>query len=68
MEIGGNAWERAGLIWATTLREELRSDSDFQDAANKTFQVAGELFGKGSKEREAVSNGWARVGIDIEEN
>lgn len=66
-EIGGYAWEPAGQIWYITLRDRLRRNSDFQDAANKTFQVAGELYGTGSKEQEAVHNGWAQVGIRVQE-
>ncbi len=62
-EMGGYAWEKAGLIWYITLRDRLRRNSDFQDAADKTFQVAGELFGNASAEQQAVSAGWARVGI-----
>lgn len=64
-EIGGDAWEKAGEIWYLTLRDRLRSRSDFQDAADMTFQVAGELFGDGSSEQHAVSNGWAQVGITV---
>jgi Zn-dependent metalloprotease len=66
-EIGGYAWEKAGRIWYLTLCNQLQPDSDFQDAANKTFKVAGELYGSGSKEQEAVRKGWAEVGIIVEE-
>ena len=65
IEIGGYAWEKAGEIWYLTLRDRLRRNSNFQDAADMTFQVAGELFVDGSREQQAVSNGWARVGITI---
>lgn len=64
-EIGGHAWEKAGQIWYITLRDRLRRNSDFQDAANLTFQVADELYGAGSPEQNAVRNGWAKVGIDV---
>ena len=64
-ELGGHAWERAGLVWYITLRDRLRRNSQFQDAADLTFQVAGELFGSGSAEQQAVSNGWAQVGITV---
>ncbi len=66
-QIGGYAWERAGRIWYITLRDRLRRNSDFQDAANKTFQVAGELYGEGSREQQAVRTGWDGVGISVEE-
>ncbi len=64
-EIGGYAWEKAGQIWYITLRDRLRRNADFQDAANLTFQVAGELYGAGGPEQQAVRNGWAKVGIDV---
>ena len=67
MELGGYAWDKAGQIWYVTLRDRLRSTSDFQDAANKTYAVAGELYGIGSLERQAVKNGWSKVGITATE-
>jgi Zn-dependent metalloprotease len=66
MEIGGYAWEKAGKIWYVTLRDRLRSGSSFQRAATLTFHVAGELFGAGSREQNAVRKGWAAVGITAE--
>jgi Zn-dependent metalloprotease len=66
-EIGGYAWEKPGQIWYVTLRDRLRRDADFQDAANLTYQVAGELYGAGSREQQAVRNGWAQVGITVQE-
>jgi Zn-dependent metalloprotease len=49
-EIGGNAWEKAGRVWYVTLRDKLSITSNFQAAANLTYQTAGELFGAGSLE------------------
>jgi len=63
--LGGYAWEKAGKIWYITLRDKLTANSDFIAAANATFQTAGELFGAGSTEQNAVKNGWAAVGITI---
>jgi len=65
VEMGGYAWEKAGKIWYIALRDALRSSSNFQSAADKTHQVAGVLFGAGSKEQLAVKKGWAGVGINI---
>ena len=62
-EIGGYAWEKAGAIWYKTLCDELESTSDFQVAANATYKVAGELYGKDSTEQRAVYNGWKAVGL-----
>ncbi len=63
--IGGNAWEKAGQIWYVALRDILRSDSDFQAAADATFAVAGTLFGEDSPEQQAVRDGWSGVGITV---
>jgi Zn-dependent metalloprotease len=63
--IGGNAWEKAGRIWYVTLRDKLSITSDFQVAADLTFQTAGELYGAESLEQQAVRNGWAEVGINV---
>lgn len=63
VELGGNAWDRTGQIWYVTLRDKLGANSNFQDCANLTFQVAGELFGAGSIEQQAVQKGWAEVGL-----
>jgi Zn-dependent metalloprotease len=65
--IGGNAWEKTGNIWYVTLRDKLRSNSDFQECADQTYQAAEELFGVGSLEQQAVKNGWQAVGISIGE-
>ena len=64
-EIGGYAWEKTGKIWYVTLRDRLRENSDFQDTANFTFDVAGSLFGKVSREQKAILNAWDKVGIRI---
>jgi Zn-dependent metalloprotease len=70
IEIGGYAWEKAGQIWyeaqtgkKTGLR--LHKRAQFQDAANFTFKIAGELYGKESLEQKAVKKGWDEVGISI---
>ena len=65
MKIGGNAWEKAGLIWYITLTQRLTSTSNFQDAADTTYAVAGEQFGSGSLEQQAVSDAWRQVGINV---
>jgi len=65
LEIGGLAWEKTGQIWYKTLTDKLQATSNFQDAADKTFQTAGEIFGAGSLEQLAVQKGWSEVGIAI---
>lgn len=64
-ELGGNAWEKAGKIWYVTLNSKLTHTASFQDAANATYQAAGELFGANGLEQQAVKKGWAEVGITI---
>ena len=65
ISLGGFAWEKMGLVWYKALTEKLTSSSNFQDAANKTYEAAGDLFGPGSTEQTAVKVGWAKVGIEI---
>ena len=63
IRLGGNAWTKAGRIWYVTLRDKLRPDSSFRDAARWTVAAAKELYGAGSLEQKAVREGWAAVGI-----
>jgi Zn-dependent metalloprotease len=65
-ELGGFAWEKAGLIWYTTLKDKLKPGSNFQECANMTYLVAAEKYGAGSLEQKAVQKGWTEVGIDVE--
>ena len=62
--IGGYSWEKAGRIWYETLRDpQLRSDTGFRRFAKLTLANAGRLYGAGSPEQKAVSEGWGQVGI-----
>jgi len=63
--LGGYAWEKAGQIWYKTLTEKLTNRATFQEAADKTFEAAGELYGVGSLEQNAVRTCWSEVGISI---
>jgi Zn-dependent metalloprotease len=64
MELGGHAWEPAGNIWYHTLRS-LHSTASFNDCANMSTQIAGQLYGTDSREQAAVRNAWAMVGIPV---
>jgi Zn-dependent metalloprotease len=64
-QIGGPAWEKAGKIWYVALTGVLRRRATFQTAANATFQVAGQLYGVGGQEQQAVSRAWAAVDITV---
>lgn len=64
-QIGGNAWEDAGHIWYETLTHRLGPNSQFQDCADATYHVAGELFGSGGTQQQAVKEAWDEVGISV---
>jgi Zn-dependent metalloprotease len=64
-EIGGFAWEKAGQVWYIALRDRLGARATFQDAADVTYQIAGEEYGANSLEQQAVVRGWKAVGIEI---
>lgn len=63
--MGGFAWEKAGKVWYVAARDKFTNSTDFQSAANLTFQTAGELYGQGSPEQQAVNYGWNGVGITV---
>ncbi len=63
--IGGFAWEKAGKIWYVAARDKFSSNTDFQHACDLTYQTAGELYGVGSAEQQAVKYGWDGVGITV---
>jgi Zn-dependent metalloprotease len=62
--IGGYAWEKAGRVWYETLRDvRLTTEPSFEQFATLAIDVAGQLYGSGSVEREAVADAWAQVGV-----
>ena len=65
IRLGGNAWAKPGQIWYVTLRDKLRPNSSFRDAARWTAAVAKDLYGAGSLEEKAVRAGWTEVGIRV---
>src|ERR687883_736086 len=50
--LGGYAWNDAGHIWYSTLRQ-LWPRANFQDCADVSYQVAGTLFGSASTQQQA---------------
>jgi Thermolysin metallopeptidase, alpha-helical domain len=54
--------DKAGQIWYKALLT-LKPESQFQNAATATYQVAGELYGNNSEEQKAVKASWEIVGI-----
>ena len=63
LAIGGPAWKRAGRIWYVALRDRLKHDSNFADAARLTAETAAELYGSDSAEAGAVRAAWQAVGV-----
>jgi Zn-dependent metalloprotease len=61
--IGGQAWKQAGRIWYLALRDRLKHDSSFADAARLTAEVAAELYGSDGAETAAVRAAWQTVGV-----
>ncbi len=63
IELGGKAWEKAGLIWYRALTNKLNRVATFPKAARATIQAAREEFGVGSLEEKAVTNAWKTVKV-----
>jgi Zn-dependent metalloprotease len=63
--LGGYAWENAGRIWYRALTRELGPRARFQQCADATWRVAGELYGAGSAPQDAVRTAWHEVGIEV---
>ncbi len=64
--LGGNAWEKAGLIWYNTLNDpKLKPSASFSTFANLTIINAGHLYGSSSVEKKAVQDAWHQVGVKI---
>jgi Zn-dependent metalloprotease len=63
--LGGNAWERAGVIWYDTLLTDLDDRTNFAGFAAATVTAAADRYGEPSAEVAAVVSGWAGVGIDV---
>src|SRR4051794_21366926 len=62
--IGGFAWEAPGHIWYESLKAS-SVRTQFQDFADTTYVKAGQLYGTGSAEQQAVLAAWREVGIRI---
>lgn len=64
MEIGGPAWDAPGHIWYEALKAS-NERTQFQQFADTTHLKAGQLYGTGSAQQQAVVEGWREVGIRI---
>ena len=63
--LGGNAWEKAGKIWFNAFVRKMGSAAQFADAANATYEAAGELYGMGKAEQVAIGAAWKSVGVNV---
>lgn len=62
--LGGSSWEVAGrILYATLGHPQLRPTTDFRRFARLNSAVAGQLYGCGSREADAVAAGWDAVGV-----
>ncbi|WP_034521274.1 M4 family metallopeptidase [Actinomadura rifamycini] len=67
VEIGGNAWDKAGRVWYDVLTGgALAVDVDFAGFAAETVRGAARRFGADAAETEAVRRGWTGVGVSID--
>ena len=64
MEIGGPAWDAPGHIWYEALKAS-NEKTQFQQFADATYLKAGQLYGTGSAQQQAVVEGWREVGLRI---
>jgi Zn-dependent metalloprotease len=55
--------DRAARIWYKTLTEYLTPDADYDVARQGSARAAGDLFGEGSTEQNAVLKAWAAVNV-----
>jgi hypothetical protein len=62
--IGGDSWSGAGRVWYAVLTgNTIKPDCDFATFAGLTIDAAGELFGAGSAQQNAVRNAWEQVQV-----
>ena len=62
-DLGGFAWERAGVIWYRALTGSLPSTATFEQFADATVSAAEAEYGKASEEVRAVHQAWRAVGV-----
>jgi Zn-dependent metalloprotease len=64
--LGGYAWEEAGAIWYSALRDpQVQPTARFQTFARATARAAVRKFGRDSKQADAVAAGWEGVGVSL---
>ena len=63
--LGGSAWEQAGKIWFNAFVRKMGPAAQFADAANATYEAAGELYGMRKAEQIAIGEAWKSVGVTV---
>jgi Zn-dependent metalloprotease len=64
--LGGNAWDRAGPVWYSALRDpRLQTSAQFVQFASATSRAANRLY-PGTDVGQQLHEAWKAVGIDID--
>ena len=62
--VGGNSWEKIGQVWYRSLTGfGPTPDMTIPDFANRTRQVAHQMFGRTPAVGDAIEQGWTAVGL-----
>jgi len=64
-DLGCYCWPVLSDIWYDTLTEHLSPQAQFQDFANATVLVAGQLHGAGGQVQLIVADAWSKVGLHV---
>ena len=65
VSLGGNAWERAGAVWYSALRDpRLQTTAQFVQFASATTRAANRLY-PGTDVGDKLLEAWSQVGIDL---
>jgi Zn-dependent metalloprotease len=65
MAMEGKTWEVLGRIWYAALTSRLKPEADFADFTRATVDIAGELYGNGSRVQMILVEAWSDVGLPV---
>jgi Zn-dependent metalloprotease len=65
MAMEGKTWEVLGRIWYAALTDRLTPEADFADFTRATVDIAGELYGNGSRVQMILVGAWSDVGLPV---
>ncbi len=63
IDLGGHAWERAGLVWYRALGSGLSTRATFREFADATVAAATAEYGGETEVATAVRTAWTTVGV-----